>query len=150
MFCEYFLPGHDLLFYFLNGVFEEQNFLLIKVKMIFSCIFLQKLYSFIFKSMIHFKYVSLCGVRQGSRFIHYLYRYAIILAPFVENNYFFFVHCLMPFQTSVGYVHTWTHIYGFLFPSSLCPFFCQCHTIWITLTLQKNLEIRLSSKYFSY
>ena len=40
MFCEYFLPWCDLLFYFLNGDFEEQDFLLMKVKIIFSYIFL--------------------------------------------------------------------------------------------------------------
>ena len=94
-----------------------------------------------FRSLIHFQFVFVYGVRKCSTFI--LLHVAVQFSKHHLLKRLSLPHCIfLPPLSKIRYPQVHGFIYGFsiLFHWSLFLFLCQCRTVLMTITFQYNLK----------
>ena len=95
----------------------------------------------IFRSLIHFEFIFVYGVRKCSNFI--LLHVAVQFSQHHLLKRLFLPHCIfLPPLSKIRYPQVWGFISGFsfLFHWSIFLFLCQYHTGLMTVALQYNLK----------
>ena len=99
--------------------------------------------SFTFRSLIHFEFIFVCGVRKCRHFI--LSHVAVQFSQHHLLKRLSLPHCtdLSPLsKRRYPQVHGFISGLSILFHWSIFLFLCQCHTVWMTVALQYNLKSR--------
>ena len=94
-----------------------------------------------FRSLIHFEFIFVYGVRKCSNFI--LLHGAVQFSQHHLLNRLFLPHCIfLPPLSKIRYpqVHGFISGLSILFHWSIFLFLCQYHTVLMTLALQYNLK----------
>ena len=106
-----------------------------------------------FRSLIHFEFIFVCGVRKYSHFI--LLHVAVQFSQHCLLKRLSLPHCMfLPPLSKIRYpqVHEFISGLSILFHWSIFLFLCQYHTVLMTVALQYNLKsgrlIPLASFFF--
>ena len=82
-----------------------------------------------FRSLIHFEFMFVCGVRKCSNFI------VLHVAPFIEEAVFAPFYILASFVKNKASISVWDYFWAFYFHWSMFLFLCQYHTVLMTVAL---------------
>ena len=94
-----------------------------------------------FRSLIHFEFIFVCGVRKCSNFI--LLHVAVQFSQHHLLKRLSLIHCIfLPPLSKINYpqVHGFISGLSILFHWSIFLFLCQYHTVLMTVALQYNLK----------
>ena len=94
-----------------------------------------------FRSLIHFEFIYVYGVRQCSNFIFFTCSCPVSSAPLIEEL-FLPHHIFFPPLSKIRYpqVHGFISGLSILFHWFIFLFLCQYHTVLMTVTLQYSLK----------
>ena len=89
-----------------------------------------------FRSLIHFEFIFVYGVKKCSNFIFLQCSCPVFLAPFIEEVVFASLYILASFVKNKVPIGAWVYFWDFiLFHWSIFLFLCQYHTVLMTVAL---------------
>ena len=93
------------------------------------------------RSLIHFKFIFVYGVRKCSNFILLQCSGQVFLAPLIEEAVFTPLYILASFVKNKVPIGAWVYFWAFyLFHWSVFLFLCQYHTVLMSTALWYNLK----------
>ena len=93
------------------------------------------------RSLIHFQFIFVYGVRKCSNFILFTYSYPVFPIPFIKEAVFAPLYILASFvEIRYPQVHGFISGFSILLHWSTFLFLCQYHNFLMTVALQNNLK----------
>ena len=90
------------------------------------------------RSLIHFQFIFVYGVRKCSNFILFTYSYPVFPIPFIKEAVFAPLYILASFVKNKVTIGAWVYFWALYW--SIFLFLCQYHTVLMTEALQYNLK----------